>query len=136
MAMEDTINETLIKAAKGVAKFHKATKDVSFGHVGCALLTDKGKIYTGVSIDAWCGIGFCAEHSAIASMLTNGEHRIKKIVSVNARNGAILPPCGRCREFMYQVTRDKGVIVLLGKGKEATLKELLPDQWQAYSFKD
>jgi cytidine deaminase len=43
-------------------------------------------------------MGFCAEHAAIASMLTAGESKIMTIVAVNCE-GAILPPCGRCREL-------------------------------------
>ena len=35
-------------------------------------------------------------------MITNGESKIAKIVAVDW-NGKIIPPCGRCREFMYQV---------------------------------
>ncbi len=128
-------NADLIRAAKKVARFRRATDEVTFGHVGAALLTDKGNVYTGVSVDAWCGLGFCAEPSAISSMLANGEHRIKKIVAVNSRNGAILPPCGRCREFIYQVTSDKSVKVILTEGREVPLGKLLPEQWQEKAFK-
>ncbi len=133
--MSAVSNGDLVRAAKKVAKFRRATDDVTFGHVGAAILTDKGHVYTGVSIDAWCGLGFCAEPSAIANMLTNGEHGIRKIVAVNGRNGKILPPCGRCREFLYQVTGDKEVGVILDKCREAKLGDLLPEQWQKKSFK-
>ena len=50
--------------------------------VGCALVTEKGNVHLGVCIDVSCGIGFCAEHGAIAAMLMNGESRIAKIVAV------------------------------------------------------
>jgi cytidine deaminase len=91
-------NQELIQKAKDVAKFHKASNNVRIGEVGSALLTNKNNIYVGVSIDACSGIGFCGEHSAIASMVTNKEYIIKKIVAVTS-NGKILPPCGRCREL-------------------------------------
>ena len=59
------------------------------GDVGCALVTDKGNVYLGVCIDTSLGMGFCAEHSAIAAMITHGEHIIKKIVSgVGRRNNS------------------------------------------------
>ncbi len=124
------INRELIKKAKEVAKFHRVSKDVRIGDVGCALVTDKNNIYVGTSIHACCGIGFCAEHSAIASMVTNGEHKIKKIVAVS-RDGTILPPCGRCRELIYEIDeKNYNTEIIIGKNKVVKLKDLLPNVWQ------
>jgi len=47
-------------------------------------------------------MGFCAEHAAIAAMITAGENRIVKIVEVSSSDGFV-PPCGRCREFINQI---------------------------------
>ncbi|MBA7554547.1 hypothetical protein ES705_47171 [subsurface metagenome] len=106
------------------------TEDVIIGEVGCALVTDKDNIYIGASIHACCGIGFCAEHSAIASMVTNGEYRIKKIVAVSG-DGAVLPPCGRCRELMYQINEDNwNTEIIVGETRVVKLKDLLPEPWQ------
>jgi cytidine deaminase len=99
------------------------------GNVGCALLAADGQVYLGVCIDVPCGIGFCAEHSAIAAMVTAGEHRIVKIVAVR-ENGKVLPPCGRCREFMHQLDdHNKNTEVVLAEDHALTLKELLPHPW-------
>ena len=97
---------------------------------GPALLTDNGNLHVGVSIDVGGGIGFCAEHSAIASMITDGEQSIRRIVAVLG-DGTILPPCGRCREFMRQVDRDNldRTEVLLSKDKIMKLRDLLPHPW-------
>ena len=46
-------------------------------------------------------MGFCAEHAAIAAMITAGENRITKVIAVY-EDGTIIPPCGRCREFICQ----------------------------------
>jgi len=81
--MQITDNE-LIEKAKEVAKLHKVSEDVRIGDAGCALVTNKDNVYLGVSIHACCGVGFCAEHSAIASMVLNNEYRIKKIVAVSS----------------------------------------------------
>ena len=124
-----TDNE-LIEKAKQAARFHKTSEDVVIGEVGCALVTDKDNIYIGASIDAGCGIGFCAEHSAVASMVTNGEYRIKKIVAVSG-DGAVLPPCGRCRELMYQINEDNwNTEIIVGETRVVKLKDLLPEPWQ------
>lgn len=108
----------------------KIAHGLTVGDVGCALLTESGNLHVGVCIDAAAGIGFCAEHSAIASMVTHGEQSIRKIVAVLG-DGTVLPPCGRCRELIRQV--DGGNLdrteVLLGKEKAVRLRELLPHPW-------
>jgi len=124
-------NEKLIKLAASVVHSVKLG-DNTAGDVGCALLTKKGKVYTGVCIDTVCGMGFCAEHLAIAEMTKSKEYLIKKIVAVwkNEKNEIhVLHPCGRCREFMRQIDKDNmETEVILGKNRSAKLKELLPYQ--------
>lgn len=128
--MKQISNQQLIQQAKAAAKLHRTSDKVKIGEVGCALITDKGNIYRGVSIHASCGIGFCAEHSAIASMVLKREYKIKKIVAV-CGDGTILPPCGRCREFMYQIDkRNYEAEIMLGKNRTVKLKALLPEPWQ------
>ncbi|MEK6947585.1 MAG: cytidine deaminase [Nanoarchaeota archaeon] len=122
-------NKELIEKAKSVIKSRRIKHGYLVGDVGCALLSDEGRIYLGVCMDVSSGIGFCAEHAAIAAMVTNGEHKIKKIVAV-LEDGKIIPPCGRCREFINQIHRqNKNTEVILGKNKVARLKELLPHPW-------
>ncbi len=80
-------------------------------------------------MDVSSGIGFCAEHAAIAAMVTNGEHKINKIVAVSEK-GNILPPCGRCREFINQIDeQNKNTEVIINRTKIVKLKELLPNSW-------
>ncbi len=67
------------------------TDNASAGSVAAALLTEAGHIYTGVCIDVPCSMGFCAEHAAIAAMITAGENRIVKIVAVR-EDGHVVPP--------------------------------------------
>ena len=103
--------------------------DVKAGTVGSALLSGAGNIYTGVCIDTKCGMGFCAEAAVIASMVTNGESRIDKIVAVY-KNGKIVSPCGRCREFMYQIHDNNAETdVILGEERTVKIKDLLPEHW-------
>ena len=128
-------NEELIKEARKVAKIKKTKYGGIFGAAGSALITDKNNVYVGVSLDLTCGIGFCGEHSAIASMVTEGESRIKKIVAVSS-NGIIMPPCGRCREMILQVN-DKNINtdIIINKHKVVKLKELLPLIWEKRYYK-
>ena len=102
------------------------------GYVGAALVTDQGNVYTGINNSLICGIGFCAEHSAVAEMIKNGETRIRKIVATTAE-GHVLPPCGRCREMIYQVDESNlDTVVIIGNRDKKLLRELLPHNWQNY----
>src|SRR5712664_797809 len=102
------------------------------GYVGAALVTDRGNLFTGINIQLLCGIGFCAEHSAVAEMVRNGETRISKIVATTAE-GTILPPCGRCRELLYQIDQaNLDTAVIVAEGSRRPLRELLPDNWQTH----
>ncbi len=118
----------LTKIAQQTLNPRRLEKSAYAGQVAAALLTDKGNVYTGVCIDVPCSMGFCAEHAAIARMVTAGENRIEKIVAVY-EDGSIVAPCGRCREFMYQICYDNlNTKILLNSG-EYTLKDLLPHIW-------
>jgi cytidine deaminase len=115
----------LAEAGKHVGQFPLSEAGLSAGSVSAALVTEAGNVYTGICLDLACGIGFCAEHAAIASMLLNRETVIKKIVAVT--EDSILPPCGRCRELMLQVdSRNSECVVILPMGVKRKLGELLP----------
>jgi cytidine deaminase len=122
-------NKTLIERARTVVKPRKIRHGFMVGEVDSALVTYKGNVYLGTSIDTASGMGFCAEHSAIAAMLTQGEHRIEKIVAISA-TGKTLLPCGRCRELIHQIhDRNMETEVILGRNKTIKLKTLLPNPW-------
>lgn len=107
----------------------KLKKNGEAGHVGCALETVGGVVFTGICIDVPCSIGICAEQAAIAEMLKNRETKIKRIVAVY-EDGSILPPCGRCRELMSQLDLyNENTMVVVDFEKEVRLKELLPERW-------
>ena len=124
--MNELTNLEMIETAKSVLKPRKIFLG-NAGDVACALLSSNGNLYLGVCIDVGSGIGFCAEHSAIAAMVTAGESKISKIVAIWGEN-TVLPPCGRCREFMYEIDEDNlnSTEVILSENTVATLKDLLP----------
>ena len=124
-----TIEKLIETAHKIVGKYQLSNADFSAGTVAAALLTTKGNVYTGINIEVACGMGFCAEHSAIAEMLKNRETQIEMIVAVNA--DSIIPPCGRCRELLFQVdNKNLNTKVYLSKEHYMTLDELLPNRWE------
>ena len=123
------IDDYLTKIAfETVGEFQLSTQWLTAGTVACALRCETEKIYTGICIDLACGLGFCAEHSAVASMLKDRETRVLEIVAVTQDN--IIPPCGRCREMLLQInTENKNTLVTVQNNIAVTLCELMPFHW-------
>ena len=123
--------EELYHRAKSVLNPRRLSPEAEAGGVGAALLTESGNVYTGVCIDTSSSMGFCAEHAAAAAMVTAGESRVVKMIAVNW-DGKILPPCGRCREFINQLHPDNSnAEVVVREGTVVTLRELLPYDWRS-----
>jgi len=122
--------DELYKKAKSVINPRKLSEYAEAGGVGPAILTENKMVYTGVCIDTACSMGLCAEHAAAAAMVTAGENRIVKMVAVNW-DGKILPPCGRCREYISQLHKDNiNTEVMVKEDVIVTIRELLPYNWQ------
>ena len=128
----DALWKTMYDAAKAVMCARRISDYVSAGEVGAAILSESGRIYTGVCVDTCSTLGICAERSAIFNMITNGECKIARVLAVmpDGRTGA---PCGACRELMVQLMPDdyKDVEIMLDyeQGKVVTLGELTPAWW-------
>lgn len=121
-------NEDLIEKAVSVIN-SKNINDHIIGNVGAALVSIEGNLYFGVCIDTSSSMGFCAEASAVAAMVTAGELKIKKIVAVwkKGNDVYILPLCGRCREFIAFLDKENiNTDVIIEKEKVVKLSELLP----------
>lgn len=105
----------LIARASQLARRYEPSEDCSAGDVAAIIIAASGKEYSGVCVEFECGIGFCAEHSAAAEMLKAHESEVKLVVAVN-RDGEVMPPCGRCREMLWQLNQMNGEsLVILGE---------------------
>ena len=101
--------------------------------VGAALLTKSGKVYTGCNIEnASFSPTICAERTAIAKAVSEGEREFMAIAVVGGKDGnisGICPPCGVCRQVLREFC-SPDFPIYLGKGNGAfdtvTLKDLLP----------
>ena len=121
-------DEDLIAHASAVVN-HRRSGNSEYGQVGAALVTSSSAVHVGVCIDTSSGMGFCAEHAAIAAMITAGESHIVTIVAVwKDEHGAvtILSPCGRCREFIRQVDEANLAARVILKSGIVPLRDLLP----------
>lgn len=122
------IEELIQHARQVLGRFELSQPGWDAGCVAAAILTPKGNVYTGICFDVGCGIGFCAEHAAVADMLKHRETKIDMVVAVN--DDSILPPCGRCRELMVQInSENRRAGVIIEPTTILTLSELLPHHW-------
>ncbi len=118
--------------AAGLDVLSKNFDDGVYHHtVGCALLCKNGKVYTGVNCD---GIhGSCAEYITMGIAISAGEREFDTIVATHekALNG-IVPPCGNCRQMLFEYCPDIKVIVNDEEGKliKVSARDLLPFAWQ------
>ncbi len=114
----------------------RAQAYVPYSHfaVGAALLTDDGRVFTGVNVEnASYGLTVCAERNAVGTMVTAGGRRIVAIAVCTA-NG--VTPCGACRLVLSEFVDDEGdavVWIVDGEGsvRETTMATLLPDSFGA-----
>ena len=105
--------------------------------VSAGLMTARGTEYFGLCIDLKTAtLGMCAEFSAIGTMVTGGERKIRTIVAVTDKGSgrfAILPPCGKCRDFIRGFGNPY-VIIQVGRdisdSRKVRLSELIPFPWE------
>ena len=100
--------------------------------VGAALRTKSGNVYTGCNIENHGIQGICAERTAFAKALSEGEREFLSITVVGAPKG-VEPnekcmPCGYCRQFMSEfVDKDFKILVIDNNIlEEYKIEDLLP----------
>ena len=95
--------------------------------VGCAILCKNGNIYKGVNCD---GVhGSCAEYITMGIAVSNGEREFDTIVAVNENYpNSVIPPCGNCRQMLFEYCPDIKVVVNDEEGKliKVQARDLLP----------
>ena len=116
-----------IVAAARAAREH-AVADFSKFKVGAALETDTGEIITGCNIEnASYGLTICAERVAIFKALSEGKRSFRRLAVV-ADTTSPTPPCGACRQIIWEFCGDIPVVLANLSEVTATLamKDLLP----------
>jgi len=119
-------SDKLVAAARA-ARLH-AVADFSGFKVGAALETVTGEIITGCNIEnATYGLTICAERVAIFKALSEGHRQFTRIVVV-ADTESPTPPCGACRQIIWEFCGDVPVVMANLAAVVATLqmKDLLP----------
>jgi len=119
-------SDRLVAAARAARDHAIAT--YSHFQVGAALLTRTGTIYTGANIEnASYGLTMCAERVALFKALSEG-HREFAAIAVVADTASPTPPCGPCRQLLWEFCGDVPVILatLTRVVAECQMKDLLP----------
>jgi cytidine deaminase len=104
--------------------------------VGAALQTRRGKVYTGCNVEnASYGLTVCAERVALLKALSEGETEFQRIAVV-ADTKAPTPPCGPCRQLLWEYAGDLIIVLgnLQGPLERHRLAELLPLPFDARLF--
>ncbi len=125
--MPDKPDDDLVAAA--IAVRGNAYAPYSGYQVGAAVRGRNGKVYTGVNVEnAAYPEGTCAEAGAIAAMALDGEREIAE-VAVAGPAGAIITPCGGCRQKLREFSRPEVRIHSCDPGgvrQTVTIGDLLP----------
>jgi cytidine deaminase len=126
--------DALIAAAKSARE--NAHAAYSNFRVGAGLRASSGRIFGGCNVEnATYGLTLCAERVAIFKAISEGERGFDAIAVVTDTD-ALTPPCGACRQLLWEFCGDVPVVLanLKGKVEIVAMKELLPKPFDASSF--
>ncbi|MCU0284982.1 MAG: cytidine deaminase [Acidobacteria bacterium] len=119
--------EKLLQAAQHVKE--RAYAPYSNFHVGAALSTPSGKIYSGCNVEnSSYGLTICAERNAIFQMIAAGENKISELLIIGDSEH-FLPPCGACRQVIAEFANKNTPIYMCNKNgayQQTTVGELIP----------
>lgn len=104
--------------------------------VGAAIETRKGRIFGGCNVEsATYGLTVCAERVAIWKALSEGETEFRRIAVVTDSD-RLTPPCGACRQIIWEYCGDIEVLLANLHGKKARhrARELLPSPFDKRVF--
>ncbi len=117
----------LLTRAALAAREHAVAPFSKF-QVGAALEDAEGRIHTGCNVEnATYGLTVCAERVAVFKALSEGVRQFRRI-AVAADTGKLTPPCGACRQILWEFCGDIEIVLVNPRGKTETyhLKELFP----------
>ncbi len=106
--------------------------------VGAAVRTENGKVYTGCNVEsASYGLTVCAERVAIWKALSEGERQFTELAVV-ADTESLTPPCGTCRQIIWEFAKHATVVLanLRGQSETVCMKDLLPRAFDARFLKE
>src|SRR6266853_3792197 len=125
------MSDPLLQAA--LAAREKAHAPFSKFKVGAAIEDTDGRIHTGCNVEnATYGLTLCAERVAVFKAISEGARKFTRI-AVAADTDTLTPPCGACRQILWEFCGDIELILVNPRGKSETfhLKDLFPRPFDA-----
>lgn len=125
------MNEALFDAAL-LARTHAYAPFSQF-QVGAALLDSAGRIHTGCNVEnSTYGLTMCAERVAVFKAISEGAREFQRI-AIAADTETLTPPCGACRQILWEFCGNIEIILINPHGLEETvlLKDLFPRPFDA-----
>jgi len=119
--------------AAALAARENAHAPYSKFRVGAALEDTGGRVHTGCNIEnATYGLTLCAERVAVFKAISEGAREFRRI-AIAADTDTLTPPCGACRQILWEFCGDIEIVLLNPQGKSETvrLKELFPRAFDA-----
>ncbi len=119
--------------AAALAARENAHAPYSKFRVGAALEDASGRVHTGCNIEnATYGLTLCAERVAVFKAISEGVREFRRI-AVAADTDTLTPPCGACRQILWEFCGDIEIMLVNPSGKSETLrlKELFPRAFDA-----
>jgi cytidine deaminase len=102
--------------------------------VGAALLSADGRVFTGCNVEnSTYGLSMCAERVAIFKAISEGAHEIARVAVVTDHEH-IAPPCGCCRQMIWEFASDETEVILAnlsGDVRTYRIRDLLPEAFDA-----
>ncbi len=123
--------ELLIQRAQESMKHAHAP--YSHFSVGAAIESKNGEVYCGCNIESSSfGLTICAERVAIFKAISEGVHDFTAI-AITTSSGAIVPPCGACRQVLWDLAGDISIIMAASQEdyQVLPLSQLLPQAFNA-----
>jgi cytidine deaminase len=120
-------------ASAALAARENAHAPYSKFRVGAALEDTGGRVHTGCNIEnATYVLTLCAERVAVFKAISEGEREFRRI-AVAADTDTLTPPCGACRQILWEFCGDIEVVLVNPRGKSEVLrlKELFPRAFDA-----
>ena len=120
-------------ASAALAARENAHAPYSHFRVGAALEDASGRVHTGCNVEnATYGLTLCAERVAVFKAISEGARQFRRI-AIAADTEALTPPCGACRQILWEFCGDVEITLLNPRGKTDTLqlKDLFPRAFDA-----
>ncbi len=120
-------------AAHALAARQHAHAPFSHFRVGAALEDSSGRIHTGCNVEnSTYGLTLCAERVAVFKAISEGVRSFRRI-AVAADTDTLTPPCGACRQILWEFCEDIEIILLNLRGGAETLRlrDLYPRPFDA-----